>query len=188
MIEVAMIEWRKALTEKYPYLMPHNSFTGKVPHDYDYSYIEGEYNLPKGWFMLFLQMCDDIRKPLEESGQINEFRFLQVKEKYGSMRCYHSGACEAVTNIIYKYEFLSQQVCSICGKPAVYMTSGYICPYCNDCIKESYESVDTAEPITPQIEFTRITCRNGEKTQATVSVKSEWERYLERIGYISDSR
>ena len=181
-----MSEWRKELTEKYPYLMPHNAFTGKVPYDYDYSYIEGEYNLPGGWFLLFLQMCDDIRKPLEESGQINEFRFLQVKEKYGSMRCYTSGATTDVLDIISKYEFLSQQVCSVCGKPASVLTSGYICPYCAEHVRGGMETVVDSERIIPQTEFTRITFKDGNKVQTIISVKTEWERYLERITINND--
>ena len=31
----------KELIERYPYLLPHNIFTDKVPEDYDYSYING---------------------------------------------------------------------------------------------------------------------------------------------------
>ena len=30
-------------------------------------YIRGEYELPDGWFRLFLQMCEDIREPLKKA-------------------------------------------------------------------------------------------------------------------------
>ena len=33
-------EQNKKLIERYPFLMPRNRWTGKVPEDYDYSYTE----------------------------------------------------------------------------------------------------------------------------------------------------
>jgi hypothetical protein len=106
---------RKALVEEYPYLQPRKAMTGEVHPDYDYQYIVGEYDLPEGWMQLFLQACEDIREPLEKAGDLEKFRFLQVKEKYGQMRLYHSGAADEVCDILSKYEFLSEQVCSECG-------------------------------------------------------------------------
>ena len=64
-----MADWverqiNKKLCEQFPYLVPRNVFTDKIPEDYDYDYIRGEYELPDGWFDLFLQMCEDIKQPL----------------------------------------------------------------------------------------------------------------------------
>ena len=79
---------RKALIEEYPYLQPRNVWNDEISEDYDYEYILGEYDLPEGWMKLFLQMCEDIREPLVKANYLNEFRFSQLKEKYGSMRVY----------------------------------------------------------------------------------------------------
>lgn len=179
-----VIQWRKGMIEKYPYLLPRNVFSGKVSEDYDYSYIIGEYCLPKGWFDLFLQMCEDIREPLERSGHLNDFMFMQVKEKYGSMRLYDNGATSEVHEILDKYEFLSTQVCSECGRPATKMTVGYICPYCDDCVKNSGEDIELADPIDIRTEYKRLRYLNGVKEELNVSVTDEWERYLERIGFV----
>jgi hypothetical protein len=54
----------KKLIKRYPFLLPRNVFTDEVPEEYDYSYIRGIGELPKGWEKLFLQMCEDIRTPL----------------------------------------------------------------------------------------------------------------------------
>jgi hypothetical protein len=162
--------------------MPKNSLTGKVPDTYDYSYVVGEHCLPEGWFELFLQMCEDIREPLEKAGCLDRFRFLDVKEKYGSMRLYSSGATEEVQDILFKYEFLSQQVCCLCGKPATLETDGYICPYCDECVAKSGESLDSAVSIRIRTHYTRTRYHDGEETSAVVSVEDEWNRYLGRIG------
>lgn len=168
---------RKELIEQYPYLLPRNVFTGKPVEDYDYHYINGE-ELPAGWFELFLQMCEDIKEPLEKAGFIDKFRFSQIKEKYGSMRCYTSGAPQEVCDIIDKYEILSEQVCCKCGAPASLQTLGYISPYCSKC----YYETNQVEPITPEVSFTReIYKGNGQVEEQTISVEDEWNRYLAKL-------
>jgi hypothetical protein len=180
--EWSMRKWRKDMIKKYPYLMPRNSFTGEVSKDYDYTFLVGEYDLPKGWFELFLQLCEDIREPLERCDQLDKFRFLQVKEKYGWLRCYNSGANEEVNDIIDKYEVLSTQVCSMCGQPAKYMTNGYICPYCSNCVEKSGELISSADSVDIQTSYVRTRYSDGQRTETIISVEDEWNRYLERIG------
>lgn len=81
----------KKLVERYPYLLPRNVWTDKLPEDYDYTYIKG-LEIPNGWRKLFFQMCEDIRQPLIDANYLDKFRFTQIKEKYNSLRCYHCGA------------------------------------------------------------------------------------------------
>lgn len=181
------VEWRKSLAKQFPYLMPKNSFTGKISDTYDYSYLVGEHDLPKGWFNLFLQMCEDIREPLERCGQIDEFAFFQVKEKYGSMRCYVGGTTEEVMNIIEKYEFLSYQVCCVCGAPATVMTHGYICPYCSEHVRGGIENVVDSELLDIKTSYIRKTFCNGDTTETEVDCSDEWTRYLSRIGYANET-
>lgn len=178
---------RKAITEEYPYLLPKSMKTGEVHLDYDYTYIVGEYDLPEGWLALFLQCCKDIREPLAKAGLLYEFRFLQIKEKYGSMRMYNSGATEEVHDIIDKYEFLSQQVCCECGKPAAVMTSGWICPYCAEHVRGGIENVAPPdELIEIETSYVRKRYSNGTHTETTIDCSDEWRRYLEGIGYTND--
>lgn len=173
---------RKTLIREYPYLQPRRMSDGKVSPDYDYQFIVGEHDLPEGWFELFLQACEDIREPLVKAGDLDTFRFLQVKEKYGQMRLYHSGASEEVNDILDKYEFLSEQICSECGQPAVAMTRGWICPYCGEHIKKYTECGGLVDPIEVQTSYTRKRYHNGEHTETTVDCTDEWNRYLKRIG------
>ena len=174
---------RKALIEEYPYLQPRNVWTDKVPEDFDYQYVLGEYDLPRGWFKLFLQMCEDIKEPLVKADYVDKFRFSQIKEKYGSLRAYTFGATEEVHNIIAKYEFLSQQVCCECGKPANVMTYDYICPYCFEHVKDSHENLDNCTAIDIKTSYTRRRWGPDGETQTEVDCSDEWQRYLERVGY-----
>ena len=179
-------EQRKELISKYPYLMPKNAFTGKPIEPYDYSFIVCEYCLPEGWFQLFLQFCEDIYEPLVRSDRLADFRFTQIKEKFGRLTIYTYGASDEVHDIINKYSFLSEQVCSSCGKPASVMTYGYICPYCNKCAADYDIYVDDAEIIEIKTSYIQE-CRSPEGTTKTVvDCTDEWNRYLERICYIDD--
>lgn len=174
-------EDRKFLIETYPYLQPRNVWTDKIPDDYDYEYIRGEGELPKGWFPLFLQMCQDISYPLAEVGYLDKFRFSQIKEKYNTMRCYNFGAPEEVRNIITKYEVMSRYICTKCGRPAAYETQGwYIESFCEDCWKDvaRYEEVERLERLEPKFEYTRSIYSNGVETKEKVLFKEEWDRYL----------
>lgn len=53
-----------------------------------------------------------------------------------SLRWYDSNTTEEVLKIIDHYEDVSRKTCIVCGKPATYMTTGWICPYCDEHIKD----------------------------------------------------
>lgn len=170
------VEECKRLVERYPYLLPRNVWTDKVPEDYNYTYIRS-LELPNGWRRLFLQMCEDIRQPLIDANYLDKFRFSQIKEKYNLMRCYHFGAPEEVDNIINKYEQMAYYVCTRCGKPATCETQGYFASYCDDCWKD-YVRYENVEPIVFKPYFKISGYKNGENYEKIVSFEDEWNRYL----------
>ena len=169
----------KKLVERYPYLLPRNVFSGEVPKDYDYTYIRGIWEIPKGWNKLFLQMCEDIRQPLIDAKYIDEFMFSQIKEKWGRLECYHFGAPEVVHEIIDKYSVMSSYVCTRCGKPATCETQNWVEPLCDNCGK------DFATEYIEKIKFKpyyRVTgFENGKRYKKKISFKKEWKRYLDSI-------
>lgn len=178
-------ELLKTLIEKYPYLIPRNPWTGKVPDSYDYSYFEGEHSLPQGWLRLYLQMCYDIYEPLKKANALNTFYFTQVKEKWGTMRCYTSGAPEEVLKIINKYEHLSKYVCSDCGKPSTYLMLGYVIPYCTKCKKKHTEGIkEKSERIRRKLTYKVERYSKGHKEVFKINTRSEWKRYLSSIHYL----
>ena len=173
---------RKALIEEYPYLQPRRMTDGQVAPDYDYEFIVGEHDLPEGWLELFLQACEDIKEPLEKAGDLDKFRFMQVKEKFGRMRMYTNGATEEVNDILDKYEFLSEQVCSECGKPAIAMTRGWICPFCDEHIKKFTDRGEEVDRIEVQTSYVRRRWSAEGTSEIDIDCGEEWSRYLGEAG------
>lgn len=174
------IEQNKKLIERYPYLLPRNVFTDELPEDYDYSYIRGIGEIPPGWEKLFLQMCEDIRQPLIDAGQLETFRFTQIKEKYNRLECYNNGGPDAVHDILDKYSMMASFICTRCGKPATFETNGYIASYCDDCWKDSVRH-QPGEWIKFKSTYIVRGWANGGWYERLVSFEDEWNRYIKSL-------
>ncbi len=143
-----IIEKNKALVDDFPFLLPRNRWTGKVPDDYDYSYTELD-AMPEGWRTAFgLQMCKELKEILVGAGALETYRIMDIKEKYGSLHWYDNGypASADKQYIAWqsKYVELSLNTCIICGKKATKMSVGYISPFCDQCASErpfEYEDI-----------------------------------------------
>lgn len=129
----------RRLVKKYPWLIPRNDWTGKIPSDYDYSYIE--WGWTKGWDKAFGDMfMEELGQAINEAGLKNTYRILQIKEKYGQMRLYDNGGTDKINQIIDKYSHLSENICVGCGKPDVPMINdGWYSPWCYDCFRNNWK-------------------------------------------------
>ena len=90
-----------------------------------------------GWRKAFgIQICKEIRAALLKHGWkvLFKYRIMQIKEKWGELCWYDSYAPKEVFDIIRKYENISRHTCIDCGAPATKMSTGWICPYCDNCI------------------------------------------------------
>ena len=166
------------ICQNYPFLIPRD-WEGNIDTEYDYSYIS--LGIPQGWAKLFFQMCDDLKAVLEKEGVINNFYFLDVKEKYNELTCFCSHSSPEVDNVLRKYRYISRFICVQCGKPAVYETSkGYIESFCEDCWKNvrQHRSVNQLEFVNT---FEMIQFSKGQHNSRVVDVFNEWNRYLESI-------
>lgn len=147
--------YNKKLIESYPFLLPRNRFTGEVSEDYDYSCTELD-DMPSGWRIAFgEQMCEEIANLLKKANYIDNYHIVQIKEKYGSLRWYDSGVPQKnydaeLYSITEKYEELSKKTCIICGKPAKWITKGWIMPICDEC-KNKEESFSDSIEINKEI-------------------------------------
>lgn len=124
----------KKLIDKYPFLLPRNRWTGKVPKDYNYSHTELD-AMPKGWRKAFgLLICEDIKNALIKEDFLYDYRIMDIKEKYGTLRWYDGGSSQEIYDIIANYEYISGYICIECGKFNVDMfDDGWISPYCDKC-------------------------------------------------------
>lgn len=115
-----------------------NSFLGIFHFLPSYTLLD---SMPKGWRKCFgIQMCKEVKKALLDTGGIKylmKYRIIDIKQKYGSLSWYDSYSCDEVSNIIYKYGYISEHTCIKCGKTAKYITRGWVSPYCEKCITES---------------------------------------------------
>ena len=115
---------------------------------YDYTWYD---DIPSGWQKAFGK---NLSKELLEVGnkylKINKdkqwsdiLQFVQIKEKYGSLRLY-ANAIKEIEKILKKYELMSIGYCMYCGKHATYKTEGYISYVCEDCFKsfDEYKNLD----------------------------------------------
>ena len=84
-------------------------------------------SVPRGWHEL-------ARKMIEECEAIYpDWKIVDLKEKFGAIRCYDNGSPKEVQEIIDKYEAISARTCCNCGKPATRISTGWILPWCDNC-------------------------------------------------------
>ena len=131
-------EYNKALVERYPFLIPRNAWTDELTEDYTYTWTELD-SMPTGWRIRFGdEMVEEINQELKKFNYENEYRILQIKEKWGELRWYDGAiphGCN-VWKIIEKYSALSRIICIKCGDLATKESQGWISPYCEDCAQE----------------------------------------------------
>jgi hypothetical protein len=132
----------KSLIKKYPFLLPKDEYTNKKIKGYDYSYTYMD-DLPIGWAKAFgINLMEDIKKVLIEEHYLDKFQFEQIKEKYGTLRIYANYSSDAFEHILNKYECISENVCTYCGKPDVplLINIGWIIPLCEPCYNKCINS------------------------------------------------
>lgn len=174
----AELVFEKAVINQYPFLRARNT-KGSLDTDTKWPMIFLE--IPDGWLPLFFQMCNDIKAALEKEGAkaIEDFYFLQVKEKYNQLRCYHTGS-KVIDEIITKYSYISRYVCTVCRKPATFETSDYLASFCDDCGKDKTRH-ELGEWLEFSDTFTVSGYSNGQHYKKEISVKDEWCRYLRSL-------
>lgn len=95
-------------------------------------------HMPTGWRKAFgVQMCKEIKEALLHVGGrklLHEYRIVDIKEKYGELRWYDAFSVPEVDKIIYKYTYISQRTCIVCGRPATGYTpiEYWKSPYCDE--------------------------------------------------------
>lgn len=129
----------KRLIKQYPFLLPRNVFSDKVPDNYDYEYTEYE-ALLKGWQIGFGKfLLEDLREACLKIGYLDKLRILQWKEKYGEMRLYINAAPQEVHDVVRDYEFISQYICGQCGSIHGHVINdyGWYFPLCKKCYEKN---------------------------------------------------
>lgn len=151
---------RKALVKRYPFLMSKSYlFTGesltKEQKKYAYRSLRFLDDMPRGWFKRFgFRMLEEIREELLRYSYLNEYRILQVKEKYGHLRVYGAGipiGCK-VDDIIEKYARQSECVCIKCGEDGKMVNTGWYIPMCEHCFEKAYPNLNYEDCVMEEDE------------------------------------
>lgn len=83
----------------------------------------------EGWYDLLFRLCEDIEKAEPE-----EFKLLQVKEKFGGLRVYYHGGNEVVHKLVSAAENESYEICERCGiRENVTSEGSWIFTLCQEC-------------------------------------------------------
>ena len=88
----------------------------------------------KGWWPLVEPVYNRIQ---ELNGAGAGIEITQIKEKWGQLCIYVSGAPHEIRKMIEEAEKKSVHVCEHCGEPAerIWSTTGWIHTLCPDCLK-----------------------------------------------------
>ena len=187
----------KKLIKEYPFLLPRNVWTDKIPDDYNYDYTRYD-EIPAGWRRAFgNELLKELKESLVKHNCLDEFRFSQIKEKYGTLRLYNFGAPQETHEIIRKYEFISGYVCIRCGRPDVSIIDNYgwyepICECCyNRRLKDRekrgwkivpYEDLIDEKDSNIPLSYSIETYSNGRDTTITYDIsetvnkiKAKWK-------------
>ena len=102
-------------------------------------------SMDKGWREAFgMNFCKDLRKALIRTGGYKllfGFRILQIKEKDGRLEVYCIGYNDEINKVISKYSKKKKKTCIRCGKPATWISKGWISPYCDDCVPDKINAI-----------------------------------------------
>lgn len=133
-------EHNKMLVEKYPFLIPTSMWTSEPVKSYDYSYTFLD-DMPKGWKRAFGEiMCEMIKEELIKHNQLDKYRVIQVKEKFGQLCWYDRNATNEIRNIIKDFEYISSFTCINCGKlNASIIGELWISPFCEECYLKKHK-------------------------------------------------
>ena len=87
-----------------------------------------------GWEPIIREACaklDVVRRDRNAT-----LRFVQIKEKFGSLRLYMTGYDDEVERIIMDAEENSERTCEDCGAPGMIREGGWLRCQCDDCAME----------------------------------------------------
>lgn len=89
-----------------------------------------------GWYNIIESACGIIAHHIRNNPAAEElasFRWLQIKEKFGTLRLYYTGgADEYILGVIDMAEDLSGDVCEICGDAGKLCGTGWFRTLCEE--------------------------------------------------------
>ena len=93
-----------------------------------------------GWYNIIDAACAMIQNR-EYNNRRNGVKMptvvaTQVKEKYGTLRFYHTGGDDYIAGIVAMAEYMSEVTCETCGAPGKLRDTGWMRTLCDEHAKE----------------------------------------------------
>jgi hypothetical protein len=99
-----------------------------------------------GWYDLINSICqivESLNRNIKERNrlitgnneEIIDFKFDQIKEKFGGLRAYYSGGNDYIRGLVTMAETMSYKICEVCGNKGKPNKSGWISTLCDVCRK-----------------------------------------------------
>jgi len=99
-----------------------------------------------GWYDLINSICqivESLNKNIKDRNRliagnnetIIDFKFDQIKEKFGGLRAYYSGGNDYIRGLVSMAETISYKTCEVCGNKGKPNKGGWISTLCDGCRK-----------------------------------------------------
>jgi hypothetical protein len=93
-----------------------------------------------GWFNILDQLCLNIQHHIDwknkKESVVEQVVADQVKEKFGTLRFYHTGGDDYIAGLVTMAESMSGVTCEDCGKPGRSRGFGWITTVCDEHAEE----------------------------------------------------
>lgn len=99
-----------------------------------------------GWYDLINSICqivESLNKNIKDRNrliagnneEVIDFKFDQIKEKFGGLRAYYSGGNDYIRGLVSMAETMSYKICEVCGNKGKPNKGGWINTLCDGCRK-----------------------------------------------------
>jgi hypothetical protein len=85
-----------------------------------------------GWEKILADNLPELSKIVKDS-KLDDFRIIQVKEKFGGLRIYTNYSIKKIDDWVEKMEILCSESCEKCGAPAQLYADGWWRTLCDEC-------------------------------------------------------
>lgn len=123
------MELRKVTLEDF-YEFDFIKRSSKIEEPYPFRMFGLEIN--EGWYPLVYVLCCHIAFYLKDQSDefVENFYVTQIKEKFGGLRFYTSGADDVIRDLIRKAQNESFNTCEVCGQPGSLRPMGWKVTLC----------------------------------------------------------
>jgi len=122
------------LVKKYPDVFKQMESSLPMPY-----YLFG-FEIGNGWYDIVERLAAKINFELQADSALNDmFYITQIKEKWGHLRVYVTGATESIYDAIEEAEKESGTTCELCGEPGKLRDNGWLKVRCDKCWKKDNE-------------------------------------------------